>query len=462
MGLILQNPEAQLFNSTVEQELAFGLESLGLSRDEIRRRVRESAEIVGISGLMPRNPHHLSVGEQQLISVAAALALRPQVIGLDEPYAHLDPVHVRRLREVLREINRRGTTIVLTEHRLQNAIEDVDRMVVLHRGRIVSDGPPRTVLRQDVTAFGLEPPPVVRLGLELGLPEVPLNVEELVSAVNDLALLADVSPARPIASRPYGDPVLQVENLSFSFQEMPVLHHVSLELRAGECLAVVGANGVGKTTLIKHLNGLYRPGEGRVTVLGRDTHRAKVSELARYVGLAFQNPNNQFFKFQVWDEIVAGAQALGCYNEKWLQELVSLFHLEPLLARSPYRLSEGEKKRVAFASALAAQPSILVLDEPTAGQDWTFRRALGDLLRRLRGRRQAVVLVTHDLEFAEQHVDRWILLAEGEVASDGHPWEVMEDAAAMQRAGLEPTQSFQLHQALRELRPRLAASVQPE
>lgn len=462
VGMIFQNPEAQLFNSTVEHELGFGLESLGLSRDEIRQRVEESVEIVGISTLLLRNPHQLSGGEQQLISIAAALALKPQVIVLDEPYAHLDPVNVRRVREALREINRRGTAIVLTEHRLQNAVEDVDRMVVLHQGRIVLDGPPQTVLREEVTAFGLNLPAVVRLALELGLPEVPLNVEELVSAIKDSPPLTDVSPIRPTATRSYGDPVLQLKNVSFSLQGTPILRNVDLELRAGECLAVVGANGAGKTTLIKHFNGLYRPAQGQVTVLGQETHRTKVSQLARHVGLGFQNANNQFFKFQVWDEIAAGAQALGCYDEEWLQDLVRLFHLEPLLARSPYRLSEGEKKRVAFASALATHPSILVLDEPTAGQDWTFRRALGDLWHQLCAHGQTVVLVTHDLEFAEQHADRWVSLAAGEVVSNGHPWEVMADTAAMRRLGLEPTQSFQLQQALRGLQSRLGTNVKAE
>jgi energy-coupling factor transporter ATP-binding protein EcfA2 len=245
--------------------------------------------------------------------------------------------------------------------------------------------------------------------------------------------------------------VLQLENVSFSFNQTPVLRHVNLELRAGERLAIVGANGAGKTTLVKHFNGLYRPAQGRVMVAGQDTRRAKVSQLARHVGLAFQNANNQFFKFQVWDEIIAGAQALGRYDEEWLQELVKLFQLEPLLARSPYRLSEGEKKRVAFASALAARPDILVLDEPTAGQDAAFRRTLGNLLNELRARGQTVVLVTHDLEFAEQYADRWVLMAGGEVLTTGHPWEVMSDTAAMRRANLEPAQTFQLRQALREL-----------
>jgi energy-coupling factor transporter ATP-binding protein EcfA2 len=284
----------------------------------------------------------------------------------------------------------------------------------------------------------------VHLARQLGLPEIPLSVEELSAAAAGLALPSSPLPARPDCEISGSKPVLEADGIAFSFNGAPVLDDVSLKLRQGECLAVVGANGSGKTTLIKHFNGLYRPARGSVVVLGRDTRRARVSQLARHVGMAFQNANNQFFQFRVRDEIDVGARALGCYDQAWLRELVALFHLEPLLERSPYKLSEGEKKRVAFSAALAARPEILVLDEPTTGQDWPFRQGLGGLLAELRERGQTVVLVTHDLEFAEQHACRWLLLAEGQVLADGDPWEIMGDGAAMQRGGLEPTQTFQL------------------
>lgn len=448
VGAVFQNPEAQLFNSTVERELAFGLESLGLPRDEIRRRAAESAEIVGLSPLLGRNPQQLSGGEKQLVAIAAALALRPQVMVLDEPYAHVDSASARRVRAALREINRRGTAIVLTEHRLQNAVADVNRLVVLHQGKVVLDGPPRSVLQAGVEEFGLCPPLVVRVARGLGLRDVPLSVEALTAAISKSdppkRLPEDLFPRRSVGVATGGDPVLQVDDVSFSLDGMPALRGVSLEVGAGECLAVVGANGSGKTTLIKHFNGLHRPAQGRVMVMGQDTRRARVSQLARHVGLAFQNPNNQFFRLTVREEIEVGAQVLGCYDATWLRELVRLFRLEPLLERSPYRLSEGEKKRVAFAAALAARPEILVLDEPTTGQDWPCRQTLSRLLGELRARGQTVILITHDLDFAEQNADRWVMLADGQVLTSGRPWEVMSNAQAMLRGGLEPTQAFQL------------------
>lgn len=451
VGMVFQNPSAQLFNQTVERELAFGLESLGLPRAEIRRRVAESAELVGITELLPRAPGQLSGGEQHLVLIASVLALRPAVLVLDEPFANLDPANVQRILAAVRAINRCGTTIILTEHRLHYALAEASRLIVLHQGRIVRDGPPRVVLREDLTAYGLNLPPVVRLAQQLALPELPLTVDELIRMLEGVPVPPELLPhpaaVAPDAVTP-GEPVVRFEQVAFAVAGRTILRDITFEMRSGECLALVGANGAGKTTLIRHLNGLNRPTRGEVLVLGQTTRRARVSQLARQVGLAFQNANDQFFKFAVWDEIGVGARALGGYDEAWLHELAALFRLEPLLSASPYRLSEGEKKRVAFAAALAARPAILILDEPTAGQDWHFRQALGDLLQELRGRGQTILLVTHDLEFAEQHASRWLLLAAGEVLAAGPPWEVMADAAALRHAHLEPTQAFHMHTAL--------------
>ena len=446
VGMVFQNPEAQLFNFTVKQEIAFGLESLGMPRAEIETQLANISELVDISDLLNRNPHEISGGEQQLVTIAAILALDPKLIVLDEPYANLDPVNVRRIRDLLKTIHRQGMAVLISEHRLRYTVPDVQRMVVLHQGRVVLDGPPTEVLPKDVESFGLELPLAVRSGLQLGLKQLPLDVAALQSSVTSNQALPDLKPIPLAPPSNEAETVLKAEDISFVLNGDSIISQINLTLKQGECLAVVGANGAGKTTLLKLLNGLYRASRGRIIIKGHDTAQLKVSQLARYVGIAFQNPNNQFFKLSVRDEIIVGAQALECYDEKWLKELTRLFRLDPLLDRSPYRLSGGEKKRVAFAAALAAKPAILALDEPTAGQDGYFRRALGEFMTELRSRGQAVLLITHDLGFAEQHAHRWLVMSKGRMVAEGPPKQVMADNNVMAMAGLEPTDSFKLYE----------------
>jgi len=446
VGMVFQNPEAQLFNSTVKNEIAFGLESLGLTPTEIASRISNISEALNLSSLLHRNPHEISGGEQQLAILAAILATGPELIVLDEPYANLDPYNVRRIRDLLKKINAQGISVVISEHRLRYTVADVRRMVVLHQGRVVLDGSPEEVLARDVESFGLELPISIRAGRRLNLSPIPLDVVALKSLISAKGLSLDLeSPSvKPFSEET--ETVLEVDGISFKSGSDIILDNISFSLKKGECLALVGANGAGKTTLLKHLNGLLRPTQGCVRIKGRDTSKFKVSQLARHVGIAFQNPNHQFFKLSVWDDIIAGAQALDSYDEKWLKELTRLFCLEPIMDRSPYRLSGGEKKRVAFAAALAAKPAILALDEPTSGQDGYFRRALGDFMAELRSQGLAVLLITHDLTFAETHAHRWLLMSGGKVVAEGSPRQVMADKIAMDHAGLEPTDSFRLHE----------------
>jgi energy-coupling factor transport system ATP-binding protein len=290
----------------------------------------------------------------------------------------------------------------------------------------------------------------VQIGLQNRLTPLPRCAEDLITVtprprIDRQALQAP--PRRDLSGAPVA---LAVENLVARADRHTLLDRVNFELRRGECLAVVGANGAGKTTLLRHLMGLARPAAGRIRLHGQDITGRSVAQLAREVGLAFQNPDNQFFKLSVEEEIACGPRALGREDPAWLADLVARFGLAPYRARAPYRLSGGEKKRVAFASALAARPSVLALDEPTAGQDAHFRRALAELLAILMAEGLSVIVVTHDLNFAARCADRWLLMAEGRVLADAPPWAVMADAPAMALAGLAPTEAFKLREALRE------------
>lgn len=456
VGMVFQNPAAQLFTATVEGEIAFGLESLGLPRAEIRRRVDEVAHLLGLAHLLAREPHSLSAGEQQLVAIAAALAVRPRVLVLDEPFAHLDGMAARQVGEALRRIHREGITIVVTEHHLSHVLPDATRLVIVNDGQVVADGPPPQVLRQNHALPGVGLPTVVQAAHSLGLEDVPLTVDDL---VHHLAAHPDLLPrlraflnGRPLPTPSSGGQnVAVLEGVGKRLGQTLALDGVSLSIREGECLAVVGANGAGKTTLIRHLNGLLRPDRGRVVILGQDTRRVRPWRLARHVGMSFQNPNAQFFTPRVRQELEAGPRALGVLDPAWIAEISRLFGLEPLLDSSPFRLSEGQKRRVAFATALAARPTIIVLDEPTAGQDAPARRALLQLVRALQERGHTIIVVTHDLAFAEACAGRWVVMAEGRIVAKGVPHALMADADVMARARLQPTSLFRLRRAIQDL-----------
>ncbi len=414
VGMVFQNPDAQLFNRTVEGEIAFGLESLGLPRQAMKARIDAVSRAMGIVDLLDRDPHSMSGGEQQLTCLAAILALAPTVVALDEPYASLDPANVWRVRRTLRDIHGQGTGVIVGEHRMGYAAPDAERMIVIDNGRVALDGPPSRLLTPITTET---------FGLTGGG-----DVADAVSAASSAASHSDST----------AETVLAVEGLTHAMDGKPILENIHFALRKGECAALLGANGAGKTTLLKHFNGLLRPTGGRIILNGRDIRDLSVSRLARQVGMAFQNPSSQFFKLSVKDEILAGPRALGCVDEKWIDGLIRLFRLEPLLERPPFRLSGGEKKRVAFAAALAAQPEVLALDEPTAGQDGHFRKALGGFLSDLRSLGRSVVFATHDLAFAARNAPRWVVMAEGGILADGSPRDILADPALMVNAGLRP------------------------
>src|SRR5574341_123202 len=448
VGLVFQNPEAQLFNSTVEHEIAFGLESLGLPRDEIRARVEWALEATQLLPLTHRAPHSLSGGQQQSVALAAILALRPRVLVLDEPFANLDPENIARILSILRDIHTRGTTIILAEHRLHTAIQDATRLIILDHGHVVPDGTPRSILRNDLTPYHLHTPYVVRFARQSGWREVPLSVEEALTMAREYGTV--ILPARRNGTDVISadaPSAVEMHNVFFAREGKEILRNINADLHRGECVALVGKNGSGKTTLLKHLNALYRPTRGDVIMLNQNTSGVNVSELARQFALVFQNPNDQLFKPNVREEIEVAPRALKRFDRAWLEKLYNLFHLHPFLERSPFALSEGEKKRVAFAAALAARPQIIALDEPTTGQDFSFRTALVQLLRELQGRGLTILFATHDLGFAEEVASRWIAMADGEIVADGAPDAVMRNDAAMARAALRPTARFQLQNA---------------
>ncbi len=397
VGLVFQNAEAQLFNGTVENEIAFGLESLGLPAGEIEKSIERTAAMLRIQHLLERSPATLSGGEKKLVAIASVLSLNPPILVLDEPLAHLDWEGVRKTRDLLSNLHDRGATLVVIEQRVEKILEDADRCVVMDQGKIVFDGAAEkaheTLLnRHLIPSYPLKPAP-----------------EKWTETV-----------------------LLQAESVSREIEGRPVLKNISVEIKEGEIVAILGKNGAGKTTLIKHFNGLLRSRQGEIHYMGKGIRGMSPSEMAARIGISFQNPNDQFFKNSVKDELTVGVRVDEKGSQEWVAELCALFHLHELLEKSPYRLSEGQKKRVAVASILAMKPKLLILDEPTAGQDGRFLEIFAALLFSLRQKGFTIVMVTHDMEFALATSERWIVVHEGRIVGEGPPELLLKDENFMQ------------------------------
>lgn len=401
VGLVFQNVDAQLFNSSVEKEIAFGLESMGRSAREIEIEIERTAKILDIGHLLDRPPTALSGGEKRLVTIASVLCLKPPVMVLDEPLAHLDWEGAARVRKVLCRLHQEGTTVMVIEQRVGAVLEDATRCVVLDRGKLVFDGAP------DASR-----PTLIEQHL---VPQYPLKQESALRKQK---------------------PLLQAKEIRYEIDGRPILQNVSVHVKDGEILAIVGRNGSGKTTLIKHFNGLLNPRAGNLLFMGKGVRNTTPPEMAAQIGIAFQNPNDQFFKNTVEEELMIGRSLSGRDSEEWFEELCVLFDLHDLLRQSPYRLSEGQKKRVAVASILVMRPRLLVLDEPTVGQDGRFLEVLAGLLLSLREKGFTVVIVTHDLEFALATAERWLVLYGGRVVGAGPPEELVGDTALIRMGAL--------------------------
>ncbi len=404
VGLVLQNTDAQLFSSTVEDEIAFGLESLALPADRIEKRIREVASSLGIENLLRRAPETLSGGERRLAAVASVLSVDPSILVLDEPFSNLDWKFAARLRSLLAGIHRSRKTLIVIEQNSGAFLKDATRLVVMDAGRCAYAGSAA-------------------------------NAEQVLES----ARLVPAYRRREFdRKRDNRTPLLSVQNLGCRLADEIVLQDVSFNLLPGETAAIVGENGAGKTTLIKHLNGLLRPTSGDILLHGESIRTKPVSELARRVGLCFQNPSDQFFKPTVREELEVGLKGIAQPAGRRLEDLARLFRLSDLLSRPPQRLSEGEKRRVAIAAVTAMQPELLVLDEPTAGQDAVSKEELTGLIAGLSESGTAVLVVTHDLEFARACAPRWILLSEGRVLMDAPADDVRTDERLI-AAGLMQT-----------------------
>ena len=469
IGFVMQNPDNQIVTDKVWHELAFGLESLGYDNATIRLRVAEMASYFGIQQWFYKNVAELSGGQKQLLNLAAVMAMHPSLLILDEPTSQLDPIAASDFLETVKKINRDiGTTVLLTEHRLQDIIPYADRIFVMDEGGVFMEGTPREI----GTALGREkhgmflsmPVPMQIYGETRSHLTCPLTVsqgrqwirdyieekgitkEQIQQANQRLAGSTHAQdnklPGETAGSEGKGilaglksrnhtpEPAIQMKGVWFRYEKdsPDVVRDLSLEVKKGEFYALVGGNGTGKSTTLSLLSRVHQPYKGRIYLEGKDLRSFKDNQLyCGYLGVMPQNPQSIFLKKTVLEDlysVIGGKKekpskeySLSMKKEKAIEGIVSLTHLDGLLDRHPYDLSGGEQQRLALAKVLLLRPKILLMDEPTKGMDAEYKEELGGILKKLQSHGMTIFMISHDVEFVAEYADTTGLFFEGNIVT---------------------------------------------
>lgn len=428
VGTLLQDPERQIVASYVVNEVAFGLENLGLPRGEILRRVKETLAYLNISDLHDRETFQLSGGEKQKVALASVLAMHPRILLLDEPLASLDPASASEALQVFRRLADDGIAVLVVEHRVEDVLSiRPERVAYMDNGKIVYDGNVEGLMQAvDYRRIKLPAPIILQRALE--------NPGQ------------EIQPALPARSE---TPLIRFENVHFQYGDNrpEVLKNVSFCIYPGDIIAVLGPNGAGKTTLVKHALGLLKPTHGRVLLEDRDTRKTSVAESARTVGYVFQSPSQMLFAPSVEEELSFGPRNLEHPPEQIRQDVawaIETVHLASEMKMPPLALSFGQQKRVSIAAVLAMRSRILMMDEPTAGQDYWNYQAFMDSILQMPGF-DAVLFITHDVDLAVIYANRVLLVDSGQIAADGPPQEVLRNEELLQRSRVLPTSLLRLN-----------------
>jgi len=440
VGTLLQDPERQIVASNVYNEIAFGPENLGLPRAEIVERVEKAMKRLKIEELRERETFNLSGGEKQKVALAGLLAMNPSILLLDEPLASLDPASAYEALDVFRSLADEGKTVVLIEHRVEDAIAArPDRLLYMEAGEVKYLGS-----MQD-------------LPIEINHREVKLPAEWVVKRVKQIGEKIDKTEAVEIPKR--GEPLVVFENVDFRYNDDTplILQDVNLTIYRGDLIGVLGPNGAGKSTLVKHAIGLLKPTNGRVLVEGKDTRTMSVAQIARVLGYVFQSPTHMLYAPTVLEELEFGPKNLEFKKEvmqRAVTESVSTVNLTGLEEYPPLGLSFGQQKRTTIAAVLAMQSKIMIMDEPTAGQDYANYTHFMDVMCRpsadgsqslVAANFAATLFITHDLDLAVTYANRVLLCGDKHIVADGPPEEVLKDFDLLTRYRVRPTSLLRMN-----------------
>ena len=456
VGTVLQDPDGQFIGLTVGEDIAFALENSCTPQDEMHAITRHAAELVGIENHLGYAPHELSGGQKQRVSLAGVMVDQVKILLFDEPLANLDPATGKQAIELIDEIQKKtDTTVLIIEHRLEDVLwRNVDRIVLVNGGTILADLRPDELLSGSLLAEnGIREPLYVTAlryaGVELTPDKHPAHVDSLVLDDADTQKLRDWFTARPRpAAQPEREPLLEVKDLSFGYQKgQQILRDVSFSIGKGEMVSIVGRNGAGKSTLSKLICGFETPDAGEIFLNGKPLAEENIRRRAQHIGYVMQNPNQMISKTMIYDEVALGLQRSGLTEEQIREKVEATLRVCGLY---PFRnwpisaLSFGQKKRVTIASVLVLDPELILLDEPTAGQDFRHYTDIMEFLRGLNARGVTVVMITHDMHLMLEYTRRALVFCDGRLIADRTAAAVLCDPALVEQAALKETSLYTL------------------
>lgn len=456
VGTVLQDPDGQFIGLTVGEDIAFALENSCTPQDEMHAITRHAAELVGIENHLGYAPHELSGGQKQRVSLAGVMVDQVRILLFDEPLANLDPATGKQAIELIDEIQKKtDTTVLIIEHRLEDVLwRNVDRIVLVNGGTILADLRPDELLSGSLLAEnGIREPLYVTAlryaGVDITPDKHPAHVDSLVLDDTDTQKLRDWFTARPRpAAQPEREPLLEVKGLSFGYQKgQQTLRDVSFSIGKGEMVSIVGRNGAGKSTLSKLICGFETPDAGEIFLNGKPLAEENIRRRAQHIGYVMQNPNQMISKTMIYDEVALGLQRSGLTEEQIREKVEATLRVCGLY---PFRnwpisaLSFGQKKRVTIASVLVLDPELILLDEPTAGQDFRHYTDIMEFLRGLNARGVTVVMITHDMHLMLEYTRRALVFCDGRLIADRTAAAVLCDPALVEQAALKETSLYTL------------------
>ena len=456
VGTVLQDPDGQFIGLTVGEDIAFAQENSCTPQDEMHAITRHAAELVGIENHLGYAPHELSGGQKQRVSLAGVMVDQVKILLFDEPLANLDPATGKQAIELIDEIQKKtDTTVLIIEHRLEDVLwRNVDRIVLVNGGTILADLRPDELLSGSLLAEnGIREPLYITAlryaGVDITPDKHPAHVDSLVLDDTDTQKLRDWFTARPRpAAQPEREPLLEVKGLSFGYQKgQQTLRDVSFSIGKGEMVSIVGRNGAGKSTLSKLICGFETPDAGEIFLNGKPLAEENIRRRAQHIGYVMQNPNQMISKTMIYEEVALGLQRSGLTEEQIREKVEATLKVCGLY---PFRnwpisaLSFGQKKRVTIASVLALDPELILLDEPTAGQDFRHYTDIMEFLRGLNARGVTVVMITHDMHLMLEYPRRALVFCDGRLIADRTAAAVLCDPALVEQAALKETSLYTL------------------